>query len=295
MQARFAKVLSGMAAAGLLAAAGPAAAFTWNTASDANTACTANGVFGAGYSQCIGDGGSPASGNLYTFSDGAGHNLTAAAFNAATNTGTLTRDFLGMYNGNGLGVGYGGSPNHAVDNGNGTLSPTNKVEMIAFKFPAGSINWDAIEVDLNLFGSGYDSDATILVGKPVAQSGGLSSAQVTQITSGNGLDGFAGISLSLIAGGNGNTLSGFKQIDSLGALNGGNRPITGLGDGSTDTYVFVSTILTKPMDGNLDAFKVSAIVGNGSTGVPEPSTLSLIVAGSMAGLYVRRRRAQRAA
>src|SRR4051794_34904498 len=112
MQARLVKFLGGAAAAALIGVAGPASAanFTWNTASNSTAICTSTGIGNqsGNAGKCVSDTDLGAAvGDVYSFNDGAGHLLTAEAFNATS--GTLAKDFLGMYSGNGLGVGIASS------------------------------------------------------------------------------------------------------------------------------------------------------------------------------------------
>jgi hypothetical protein len=279
----FSTLVGSAVAAGLLSWAGTAAAqSTW----DLSQNCS---VVGGG--SCLQDnGGTSTLPDLtYQFTSGDGKIIQAAAFSTTSYTAssaTLQADFLGFYAGNGLGVGNLNAPQHAVDNagGGGTHSADN---FIVFKFPTGT--WNVTQLIESAFGTAnLKMNSTLFFGTPTGALAGIT-----------GLSGFAGVTLAQLE----NASNGFQQdnCSANSGSTGANQTVvlssssctnaaggSSADSGNNDLYVVVAASV---LDNNTnpDYFKVNSVTGQqGSTGVPEPSTMILLIAGA-AGVYARRR------
>jgi len=221
---------------------------------------------------------SPVTGNTLTFTSG-GLSITGEAFSvqggsigSAPGADTFSAKLLGLYNGNGLGVGADAPPDHALDNSPRVVGSSTVYhnDFIVFQLPA---NQKVVSIALNSFTKSYANNATVFIG---------SNSAFTSLSS------FSGTSLSTIE-------ADFTQL-TFGNTN------TGAGQGGTNTdtlatplggqFLIIATALTEPSGCNAtasincDYFKVASVVTRST--VPEPSSLALLLAG--VGFYAVKRR-----
>jgi hypothetical protein len=273
----------------------------------------AMGVGGDAAAQATWNFGAPC--NVATCSAG-GVTATVAGYDA---TSASSAYVLGaLTNQGGSGIGYTstietspGSPDHAFDNRSGESGSTAAVEMMLISFGTSKVALTTIALGW----SNTDADVSVLrwdgAGAPTAAGTSLSSAGWTLISS-KDVDGSAsptntaGGSFVLSSGVGANaantkvsswwmvsTYFGATVASATGAALGG------LDSGANDFFKilsFTGNICVGTVTGGSTGTAGTAGAGNGGicgpgsiTGVPEPTSLALLVAAAVGGLATRRR------